>query len=153
MTTNQRMRSSVRSLSVTEQILLIVAVVSLVFAAERAVVAADSLPTDHNRRLVAPQIAPQIAPLLVPKTSIGKNVIINCNTETGSRPITFTWMKDDREVQSSLVTSHGEQGFSILKLDDVRVKDRGNYSCSARNAFGEDHKTAQLLVDGEFSFL
>ena len=146
MTTNQRMRSSVRSFSVSEQVLLILAVVSLVFVAEcHSVAAADSSPTDHNRR----PVAPQIAPLLIPKTPIGGNVIINCNTVTGSRPVTFTWAKDDKEVPSSLVMSHGEQGFSLLKLDDISVKDRGNYSCSARNAFGEDHKTAQLLVDGE----
>lgn len=87
--------------------------------------------------------------MFVPTTPIAGNVIINCNTVTGTRPVTFKWTKDDRQVDSSLVMSHGEQGFSFLKLDDVRVKDRGNYSCFARNAFGEDHKTAQLLVDGQ----
>ena len=59
----------------------------------------------------------------------------------------MSWLKDSETVKASkravISTSKG-----FLKLFVVTVDDAGKYTCVYNNEYGEDRKTAMLLVDG-----
>lgn len=93
---------------------------------------------------------PEVAPLHIPKTSIGEEVSIVCSSIAGKKPFAFFWKKDGSPVEDSKINKITEsEGTSFLKIKSVHPSDRGNYSCTARNSFGEDTRAAELSVDGE----
>lgn len=90
---------------------------------------------------------PEVAPLLIPKTSIGKELSIGCTSIGGTKPISFSWKKDDHQIEDSKIDKARESiGYSFLIIKSVSSSDRGNYSCTARNSFGEDTKSAELNI-------
>lgn len=92
---------------------------------------------------------PEIAPLFIPKTKIGAQLSIACNVITGSKPITFVWRKNN-EVLGDAAIEYYSKGTSI-DISNVTINDRGSYSCTAKNSFGEDTKSAELRLSGELS--
>ncbi|UYV62107.1 Dscam [Cordylochernes scorpioides] len=66
----------------------------------------------------------------------------------GSGKITFSWEINDMPSTSSSTRWNVENrpGFSVLTVDKVDVDSAGNYTCVARNSFGEDRYTARLVV-------
>ena len=87
-------------------------------------------------------------------TSSGEKVAINCNIKRGSPPIKIEWVKDGETVQShEHVRVKGDEENSILTIKSAREQDAGNYTCSAKNAFGSDAFTTQLFVQGKTKHL
>src|SRR5687767_5114714 len=94
---------------------------------------------------------PEVAPLLIPRTKVGQKISIVCSVPGGSHPLTFTWKKDGQEMELlNIDNSRNSDGTSFLILKSVSPSDRGNYSCTAKNSFGEDTKTAELNIAGEY---
>ena len=91
-------------------------------------------------------IAP-FEPLIV--TSSGEKVSITCNVKKGSPPFKIEWSKDGEAVQSD---EHkkviGDQEDSMLTIKSTRANDAGNYTCSAKNAFGSGSFSTRLMVQG-----
>ena len=98
---------------------------------------------------VEASVRPEIAGLLVPKATVGAEVTLICSLASGTKPVQFRWMKDRKEVPSSLITNQATSSFSSLVINSVKTEDRGRYSCLVKNAFGEDSKSADLIVTGQ----
>ena len=94
---------------------------------------------------------PEVAPLFIPKTKIGAQMLIACTVVTGVKPISFVWRKNNEVLGDSVIHVDPKEGISTLKLANLSISDRGSYSCTAKNSFGEDIKSAELDISGEFS--
>ncbi|KAH7976679.1 hypothetical protein HPB52_018024 [Rhipicephalus sanguineus] len=92
---------------------------------------------------------------------MGDEVIVLCVVKKGSTgPYHITWHKDGAQLSPTggrLTLSTLSQSSAALRIGSLRPEDIGNYTCTARNAFGSDTVTAQLVVNGppkvfEFTF-
>jgi len=89
---------------------------------------------------------PKIAGLMVPPTILGSELTMLCSLSSGTKPVDFSWTRDGHEVPSSYFSNHPTN--SSLYIKSVTVDDAGKYTCSAKNSFGEDSKTADLVITG-----
>ena len=74
-----------------------------------------------------------------------------CTAYSGSVPLFFNWFKDGQVIpsQSNEITINSVYEMqSFLSVKKVKAKDSGNYTCSVRNAFGEDTHSIRLIVRG-----
>ena len=74
-----------------------------------------------------------------------------CAAQSGSVPLFFNWYKDGQAIpsQSNQITINSVSKMqSILSIEKVKANDSGNYTCSVRNAFGEDSQSIRLIVRG-----
>ncbi|NXT61101.1 TITIN protein, partial [Chaetops frenatus] len=62
------------------------------------------------------------------QVSAGDPVTLRCSVQVGSAPVTFTWLRDGREVARG----------PLLELGDVGVGHSGTYQCVATNQLGQD---------------
>ncbi|NXK70790.1 CXAR protein, partial [Sylvietta virens] len=66
----------------------------------------------------------------------GDPVTLRCAVQVGSAPVTFTWLRDGREVARG----------PLLELGDVDVGHSGTYQCVATNQLGQDgHRVFRAL--------
>ena len=93
---------------------------------------------------------PEIAPLFIPKVKIGTQLSIPCNVVTGNKPVSFVWRKNNEILSNLGIRVDADFGSSSLVLPNISISDRGSYSCTAKNSFGEDTKSAALDLTGEF---
>ena len=98
---------------------------------------------------VKASVRPEIAALVVPKATVETEVTLHCLLASGTKPVQFRWTKDRKEVPSSLISNQATSSFSSLVINSVKTEDRGKYSCLVKNAFGEDSKSADLIVTGQ----
>ena len=90
---------------------------------------------------------PEIAGIVIPKTKIGSEATLICSLASGTKPVHFSWSKDGQEVPSKLMTN--QPTSSILVIPVVKSGDRGRYTCFVKSSFGEDSKSADLVVSGQ----
>lgn len=76
----------------------------------------------------------------------GANVTFYCIGLGAPYPV-MTWLKDSETVEPSKRVVI-DSNFGSLRLFMVTVDDVGEYTCVYKNKFGEDKKSAKLLVDG-----
>lgn len=82
---------------------------------------------------------------------VGNRLKIFCNVEQGSKPFTFEWHKDGKQVVHSReahVSVETSSDTSVLTIERVDISDGGNYSCSVRNQLGSDGQSTRLTVKG-----
>ncbi|XP_016161088.1 PREDICTED: Fc receptor-like protein 4 [Ficedula albicollis] len=66
----------------------------------------------------------------------GDPVTLRCSVQVGSAPVTFTWLRDGREVARG----------PLLELGAVDVGHSGTYQCVATNQLGQDgHRVFRAL--------
>lgn len=90
----------------------------------------------------------------------GQKFKLLCYLLEGSKPIIFTWKKNDQILSSSSSTSipsDSEQRYRIdyrnddesyLTIQKLSIADAANYSCLARNRFGSSKQSIRLSVKG-----
>lgn len=84
-----------------------------------------------------------------------------CTISKGDLPITIWWtltdsdLEMDRNLSSSdgVLITRNSQKISVLAIDAVKARHRGNYTCFARNRGGITQHSAFLYVNGDFMFL
>jgi hypothetical protein len=92
-------------------------------------------------------IPPKIAAIVVPETTLRSTATLVCALGSGTQPVQFVWYKDGQEAPLSLITN--QPTSSTLVIPVVKSQDRGRYSCTIKSSFGEDTKSADLIVSGE----
>lgn len=78
-----------------------------------------------------------------------------CSVSQGTPPLFFTWSKNEHAITNQadrLQLKKVADSISLLIIDSITKDDTGNYSCTVRNAFGEDSLTARLLIRGKNAF-
>ncbi|XP_031949078.1 Fc receptor-like protein 4 isoform X19 [Corvus moneduloides] len=66
----------------------------------------------------------------------GDPVTLRCSVQVGSAPVTFTWLRNGRDVARG----------PLLELGDIHVGHSGTYQCVATNQLGQDgHRVFRAL--------
>ncbi|XP_031949353.1 Fc receptor-like protein 4 isoform X5 [Corvus moneduloides] len=96
---------------------------------------AESVPL--NVTVLVPVANATISPgALAQPVRAGDPVTLRCSVQVGSAPVTFTWLRNGREVARG----------PLLELGDVHVGHSGTYQCVATNQLGQDgHRVFQAL--------
>lgn len=75
--------------------------------------------------------------------------LFTCSVISGSKPIIFTWMRNDRPIsESDGVHIETNDMFSLLTLKSIKQTDSAHYTCQASNVDGSDSVTIHLMVKG-----
>jgi Immunoglobulin domain len=83
-------------------------------------------------------------------------VTATCSITKGDLPIKIWWTfnEDGDNVGQNLTTNDGilvtrnTQKVSMLAIDAVKARHRGNYTCYASNKGGVAHHSAYLAING-----
>ncbi|XP_077487045.1 cell adhesion molecule Dscam1-like isoform X1 [Amblyomma americanum] len=90
------------------------------------------------------QDRPVIQPFVLPSDVVtGVNTKLFCNVQSGTRPLSFAWIKDGAPVRKGISS---QDDFSALSIDPVTAESAGNYTCVVSNAAGTDRYTSTLEV-------
>ena len=92
----------------------------------------------------------RIAAIPTKLVDTGQIAVFNCILSRGVAT-QFTWAKNGQLVSGDRrVRLVSDEESSMLKISNVQVGDRGNYTCIAKNAVSEARAVATLYVQGEF---
>lgn len=102
----------------------------------------------------------KVLPTIVPFTfgeeqiNLDDSIMASCSIIKGDSPIKIWWRFDDDNVGYNLTSNDGvvitrtSQKISILAIDAVKGRHRGNYTCFASNKGGVSHHSAYLDIHG-----
>jgi Immunoglobulin domain len=84
------------------------------------------------------------------------SVTATCSISKGDLPLKVWWRftESDESMAYNLTTNDGivitkpSQKVSLLTIDAVKARHRGNYTCFAQNKGGSTHYSAYLEVNG-----
>ena len=82
---------------------------------------------------------------------IGSELTLSCYSQ-GSRPNTFTWMKDGVPINQSVsidvikFTSTRAEFNSSITIIGLDTNDAGVYTCTVMNNLGSDYQTIHVTV-------
>lgn len=83
-----------------------------------------------------------------------------CTITKGDQPLIIWWTvieADDPNAKEKNLTTSDEieirnnKRSSMLSIDSVKARHRGNFSCHAKNKAGYTSITAQLAINGDFT--
>ena len=74
-----------------------------------------------------------------------------CSVLSGSHPLIFDWFKDGQIITSQSkdiqILSIGKMQSNLI-IESVKAIDSANYTCNAKNDFGQDNHSVKLIVRG-----
>lgn len=81
---------------------------------------------------------------------MGDRASLTCSVTKGDLPLTITWHKEGRAVETGQMLSitQVDQYTSILLIESLSPEHNGNYTCVVRNLAAEVSHTHQLVVNG-----
>lgn len=104
---------------------------------------------------------PRVVPLATPAGGYSENasVTLLCALSAGHHDsLTFDWFKDGATVDASNSPSQVDPSnavkidlnsdHSLLRIARVKLSHAGQYTCVARNQFGQDSSSSSLVVNG-----
>ena len=95
-------------------------------------------------------VPPKIAGIMASEATVGGDATLVCTLSSGTKPVQFSWTKDGKAVSSNIITTI--QTTSTIVIPIVKTEDKGRYTCSVKSSFGEDTKSADLIVSGQLIF-
>lgn len=106
------------------------------------------------------QVLPQITPFSFgddQDVNFDEAVAATCIITKGDLPIKIWWtlVDDFTGFEKNLTTNDGvvitrtSQKLSLLNIDAVKARHRGNYTCVAKNKAGISQHSAFLAINGE----
>lgn len=108
--------------------------------------------------LLLHSVLPQISPFTFgeEELNLDETVAATCIVTKGDLPVKVWWMlhddyqKVDRNLTSSdgIVIAKSSQKISMLNIDAVKARHRGNYTCFASNKAGVAQHSAYLAING-----
>lgn len=103
-------------------------------------------------------VLPQIVPFSFGEDEVNfdDSVTATCSIIKGDLPLTVWWRftESDESMSYNLTTNDGivvtrpSQKISILAIDAVKARHRGNYTCFAQNKGGSSQFSTYLAVNG-----
>jgi Immunoglobulin domain len=103
-------------------------------------------------------VLPQIVPFNIGEDEVNfdDSVMAACSINKGDLPLKLWWRFTESEESPSynLTTNDGvvitrpSQKVTMLTIDVVKARHRGNYTCFAQNKAGATHFSAYLKVNG-----
>ncbi|UYV75077.1 Dscam, partial [Cordylochernes scorpioides] len=83
---------------------------------------------------------------------IGDKISTTCSPTSDNDRLTFTWLKNGKEITSGKVKVNTFEGVSMIVFNPLEEEDEGNYTCRVTSTTsGSDSFTAPLHVLGEFN--
>ena len=109
------------------------------------------------------KVLAQIVPLTFGEEQVNLDdaVSVTCVVNKGDLPIEIEWMFAGSEeyggvpekrlnTNDGVVITRTNARISMLSIEAVKSRHRGNYTCVARNNAGIVSNSAQLSIDGDF---
>lgn len=99
-------------------------------------------------------VPPKVSPFYAEETlHVGDRTSLTCSVPKGDLPLTISWQKDGRTLDTSPMISitQVDQYTSILLIENLTPEHNGNYSCVVRNLAAEVKHTQQLVVNGNLA--
>lgn len=105
------------------------------------------------------KVLPQIVPFTFGEEEFNfdESVTATCSVSKGDLPI-FIWWALSESIESQaeynistndgIVITKASQKVSMLNIDAVKARHRGNYTCYARNKAGVAKQSAYLAING-----
>lgn len=84
-------------------------------------------------------------------------VSATCTVNKGDLPLVVSWFTTDPitgiehalDTNNGVVITRSNPRISMLSIEAVKARHRGNYTCVVRNSAGVVHHMAQLAINGE----
>lgn len=97
--------------------------------------------------------APVFTTPLADQHGIENGIVSFICRATGTPPLSFRWLKDDKRAKGGRITQVEIENGSVLRIDLLRTpRDQGLYTCIVSNRDGEDARSeARLMVYEEDS--
>lgn len=105
------------------------------------------------------QLPPKLADSVAFKAqNIGTRLSVHCEAQEGSKPLHFTWKKNNQEFKPSSNANFryridSTEEDSLLVITQLAIEDTANYTCSVNNAFGTVHQTTVVIVKGFYFYI
>ena len=88
--------------------------------------------------------------------NLDNSIMVSCSIIVGDLPLNIWWRftESDETMSYNLTSNDGvvvtkpSQKFSILAIDAVKARHRGNYTCFASNKGGATQHSAYLAING-----
>ncbi|KAL3180814.1 hypothetical protein MRX96_037234 [Rhipicephalus microplus] len=93
---------------------------------------------------------PKVLPFVIPKNLlVGERISITCSAASGTKPLTFMWIKDDATLhRGSALRITDSSDYSTLSIENLKTSDAGNYTCVVSNSGGTASHSDVLQVKG-----
>lgn len=80
----------------------------------------------------------------------GSQLFMPCSVLEGSKPLRFSWYKNQEPIHNDRYLIETKQSISHLTIHEVVVGDSGNYSCVVSNEAGFDTQWTVVDVQGSW---
>ena len=116
-----------------------------------------------SHKILFVKVLPQIVPFTFgdEQINLDNSIMVSCSIIVGDLPLNIWWRftESDETMSYNLTSNDGvvitkpSQKFSILAIDAVKARLRGNYTCFASNKGGATQHSAYLAINGSNSLI
>uniref|UniRef100_T1KS24 Down syndrome cell adhesion molecule n=1 Tax=Tetranychus urticae TaxID=32264 RepID=T1KS24_TETUR len=97
------------------------------------------------------QVAPKVDQFVLPvDIQMGQRLSISCTVIKGDPPFHIEWLKDGETIRedasSSIAIHHLADYSSTILFKAIKGEHRGNYTCLATNAVGQDSHSQMMVI-------